>query len=761
MRILATIALSFAAGIFAAVLLPWQGWQLIAGIVFAVCGVAFLILKRCFPQRSKWWLRLILITFSLAVSLFYFTVYRAVKVTPVLEQCGKSGEFCATLTDYPVETERGGKVSVRLSGGTRAVYYGEEEILTLEPGQKITGKAYWQDAARIHEREVSVFASRGIRVLLYGRGEAETEEGSKGSALWLPVRVRRAAQEMIGKIWEKDSTTASFICAMLTGDRHAMAEEDAVAMSEAGLSHLFAVSGLHCTFLLALLGLLLPKSRRRLFAGVSIAVLLFYMMAAGMSPSVVRASVMLIFLLLAPLLRRDRDGLTAWSAALMALLLVNPYAAASISLQLSFAAAGGLLLCSGRLYQWMMKLPAGGIWRSIWSFLAANLSSSLGALIFTVPLVGFHFNILTLISPISNLLVLPAAGWAFMLSFILVIVGFVWLPAAQAGGWLVWGLVHYAIAVARWLMRLPYHALYFSNRYLKYWLLYFYTLLGVCIFTGKGRRKAILTGVLASATLILTVYLGAADFHGGELQVMALDVGQGASVLLNSEESAMLVDCGSSNSYIDAGGVAADQISSMGIPRLTAVAVSHYHADHINGLVELMARIPVDTLYLPRIEEENEARDRLISLAEQYGTDVVCVDTLQENPLGRSRVRIYPPLGRAGDNLNEQGLSVLCSAGDFDVLITGDMDAETERSLTETYELPDIEALLVSHHGARSGSCEELLEITKPETAVISVGDNSYGHPAYESMARLQQAGAEIYRTDLSGNIWITVHKGE
>ena len=93
MRILATIALSFAAGIFAAVLLPWQGWQLIAGIVFAVCGVAFLILKRCFPQRSKWWPRLILIAFSLAVSLFYFTVYRAVKVTPVLEQCGKAGSF--------------------------------------------------------------------------------------------------------------------------------------------------------------------------------------------------------------------------------------------------------------------------------------------------------------------------------------------------------------------------------------------------------------------------------------------------------------------------------------------------------------------------------------------------------------------------------------------------------------------------------------------------------------------------------------------
>jgi len=111
--------------------------------------------------------------------------------------------------------------------------------------------------------------------------------------------------------------------------------------------------------------------------------------------------------------------------------------------------------------------------------------------------------------------------------------------------------------------------------------------------------------------------------------------------------------------------------------------------------------------------------------------------------------------------LNEQGLTALCSAGDFDVLITGDMAGSTERKLVGQYDLPDIEVLMVGHHGSRYSSSQELLQAVRPETAIISVGDNSYGHPTQEAMDRLSQAGAEIYRTDRQGNILVTVHGGD
>jgi competence protein ComEC len=120
---------------------------------------------------------------------------------------------------------------------------------------------------------------------------------------------------------------------------------------------------------------------------------------------------------------------------------------------------------------------------------------------------------------------------------------------------------------------------------------------------------------------------------------------------------------------------------------------------------------------------------------------------------------LYPPLGE-GD-MNEQGLTVLCSANDFDVLITGDMAGSTEKKLVQRYTLPDIEVLVVSHHGSKYSTNMDFLEAVKPETAVISVGDNSYGHPSDAALARLAVKEIEVYRTDLQGNILLTVRKGE
>ena len=135
------------------------------------------------------------------------------------------------------------------------------------------------------------------------------------------------------------------------------------------------------------------------------------------------------------------------------------------------------------------------------------------------------------------------------------------------------------------------------------------------------------------------------------------------------------------------------------------------------------------------------------------------VEELLDERLGKGSVRIYPPLGE-GD-LNEQGLTVLGSAEDFDLLITGDMASSTEKKLVERYALPDIEVLVVSHHGSRYSSNQQFLERVSPETAVISVGDNSYGHPSDAVLARLADLGIDVYRTDLQGNILLTVHKGE
>ena len=153
--------------------------------------------------------------------------------------------------------------------------------------------------------------------------------------------------------------------------------------------------------------------------------------------------------------------------------------------------------------------------------------------------------------------------------------------------------------------------------------------------------------------------------------------------------------------------------------------------------------------------EESMAEEVKTMLAERYGVNIHYVTEVTEVTNGASTMSIYPPLGDKG--ANELGLTILCSLGDFDTLITGDMDAKTETKLVETYDLPDIEVLLVGHHGSKYSTGTTLLESVMPEVGVISVGDNSYGHPTEEALLRLTDAGMTVYRTDMQGNILITV----
>ena len=666
MRTLAAISLSFAAAVFAAVLLPWSGWTWWAAIVCGAMGLAAVLLRRRLPDKLR--LRAAVILFSLCGGLLYFGGYQALVQQPVLERCGREAEFSAVAADFGQLTEQGGRVTVYPEGlrGVKAVCYGGQELAQLEPGQRITGYARWQDAGRIHENDVTTFTSRGVFALLYVQGDVTEEAGSAGSLRWLPQRTARALREKIAAIWD-DETTAAFVTAELTGDRGGLSVADETAMSQAGLSHLFAVSGLHCAFLVSLLGLLLG-SRRRLSAGVSMAVLAFYMLVVGLSPSVVRACIMQAFVLAAPLFKRDSDGLTSLGAALLVILLANPFAAGSISLQLSFAATLGLVWLSPKLYRNLSRFYTGTSRAVRWAvnFLGANVSASVSALVFTIPLTAIYFNILTLTAPISNLLAVPAAGWNFMAGFVTVLVGFVWLPAARVLGWVCFGLVRYVLWVAGVLASAPGHAVYFSNGFLKYWLLYVYAMFGGCLLTRDRRRKYAVAGVLAAATLALAVGLNTGLHQYGDLSVMAL--------------------------------------------------------------------------------------------ARELDIPVTMVTDTYQFPMDQAMLTIYPPVG-AGD-LNEQGLTFLCSAGDFDALITGDMAGNTEKKLVERFDLPDIEVLVVGHHGSRYSSTDAFLQQVRPETAIISVGDNSYGHPTQEAMDRLSRNGATVYRTDRQGNVLVTVNGG-
>ena len=754
MRVLATVGFSFAAGLFLT-LLPWDGWQLYAAGALALASLLWALLGRGTPHLR----RALLVLLPLMVSLLYFSAYRALVRQPVQALCGGEHDFSAAVCDWPEATERGAKVTIRLHGllGAKAVYYGDDDLLSLRPGDALSGTAWWNDVAAIGDGDLRQFSSRGVYALLYDRDTLTVQPAPDMPLGYAPQYAAKALRDKLAQLWD-DPSVLGFLTAELTGDKSLLPESDYVAMQETGLAHIFAVSGLHCAFLVTLLSLLIPPTHRRTLCAVASAVLVFYMLLTGLSPSVARACVMQLFLLSAPLFRRGSDPLTSLAAALTVILLVNPYAVGSVSLQLSFAATLGMVLLSGRLYKSFTGWYRGRnrAVRTALSFLAANLAATLGALVFTAPLTAYYFNILSLVAPLAGLLAVPAAGYAFMSAFVSALLGLVWTPLGHLAGYVPLLLVKYILWAAHLLLAVPYHAVYFTNVYLRVWLLYVYAAFLGCAVTPDGKRKYALASALTVLTLAACLWLNSRWQQYGAFRAAVLDVGQGESVALCSGSEAALVDCGSSNSYVDAGSVAADALQSAGIRRLSAVIVTHYHADHTNGLTEVLTRLPVDTLYLPDIEDEYGVRDRLVSLAAHQGADVVFVTESTRIALGEAVLTVYPPLLTTGD-LNEQGLTALATAGDFDLLITGDMAGQTEQLLAQTYPLPDVEVLVVSHHGSRYSSDESFLRAITPDNAVISVGDNRYGHPAEETLRRLQAVGATVWRTDQQGSIRIII----
>ncbi len=752
MRRLALLGGGFSLGIFLAqYLLPPALWLPGAGLCLTLTALAaFLLRKTDLPRR-----RALLLGCALAAGLGYNALYTQLVLSPAELLADTEREAVTmTLCEYPEATSYGAQVIVRLNGLTpgKAVYYGSEALLGLEPGNTVTCDVSFGSARTVRGEEIRSFTSKGVFLLCYRRGEETVETGSAGSLRWLPQRTARAMAERIDEIFSQDS--APFLTAILTGDRSGIPQKAGDDLSEVGLYHLLAISGMHCAYLMELLYLVLGRHRRRLTAFLGLPLLLFYALLSGASPSVLRACVMLSFLLFAPLFGRERDSLTAIFAALLLILLANPFAAASVSLQLSFAAIGGILWVTPKLSDWLGKgrdLGAAG------RFVTGSVSVSLGAMVFTTPLCAVYFNSLTLISPVSNLLCLWCVGLIFCGGLLAVALSFLWLPLGPVLAFVPGLLVRYLLWMAGLLAKIPYHALYFSNPYLKYWLGLLYLLFGIAwLSREKGKRKWLLSAGLSAACLLYAVYLGSLRYAYGSLNAEVLDVGQGQSVILSSQGDFALTDCGSLNRWKDAGGIAAEALQSAGCRQLRYLLLTHYDYDHVSGVQGLLERVGAETLLCPPDGGDTDAQAAILAAAEAHGTEVRFITEETTLPLGEATLTVYPPLG--DDSSNERGLVYLVSAGDYDLLITGDIDAEMERRLIERYDLPDIEALVVGHHGSKYSTSAELLDALRPETAFISVGSNSYGHPSDQAMERLAERDITIYRTDLQGDLRLSVH---
>jgi competence protein ComEC len=207
------------------------------------------------------------------------------------------------------------------------------------------------------------------------------------------------------------------------------------------------------------------------------------------------------------------------------------------------------------------------------------------------------------------------------------------------------------------------------------------------------------------------------------------------------------VDCGGSYDE-DAADTAARFLLSQGIRCIDGLILTHYDRDHVGGVQYLEHRITIGRVYLPQTEDADGCLQSVLDACPEQTS----IDSDLTITFGQAQIQIFP--AKDAGSGNDSCASVLFQREKCDTLITGDLSEKAELHLLADYALPDLEVLIVGHHGSKYSTCTELLEATAPDTAIISVGaENPYGHPTDAVLERLEAAGCAVFRTDLDGTI--------
>lgn len=686
---------------------------------------------------------------GLALACFGFALWNHCFLRPAEQLVAENRHVEATVLDYPLPAAYGESLTVRIGRVKCRLYL--DDASGLEPGQRISF-----DAKLLLTEERTgedYFLSAGIPLFAYGKGSAEFLGPAGNLLLYLPAKLGKALRDNLRAAF--DGKTAPFLTAILTGERSALKADGFFysMMREAGVLHCIAVSGMHLSFLVSFLAVIL--GRGKLSSILCIPVIVLFMAVTGFSPSVVRAGVMQLALSGAVILDREYDNHTALAAALAVLTALNPYSSHNVGLILSFLATLGILLFYDRFFRSLF--PVGKerektFFGRLLRYIRSSLAVSLSAAILTLPVSAVCFGQIPLLGPLSNLLILWAVTLCFGFALIAALLGFLWTPAAVVVGWPARLLVQYIRLVVTWIGRLPFASLYPQNDMIALWLVCLYLLMAAFRFLPGIRRRFLGFSLAAAAALIFSCAAGFALWRQDALDTAVLDVGQGQCVVLMGRDFTLVADCGSTNASEDPGDTAARYLLSRGRSRVDALILSHYHADHMNGVPELLRRMHVALLLAP--PPESEEAQALLAEAEEAGAQIVIVsEEVKEFSFGALRAVIVPPLGNVGDN--EECLCSLLQVEDYEVLLTGDASRATELRLLERLPLPDAELLIAGHHGSANSCSDALLKAAAPDVAVVSVGRNNYGLPSEEALARIAAAGAVIYRTDRAGTVEI------
>lgn len=564
---------------------------------------------------------------------------------------------------------------------------------------------------------------------------------------------------------DKESGT---LIAMLLGEKYLLDDEIKQLYQINGISHVLAISGLHISLIGMAVFYLLKKLKFPVAAATFTAIFLIYCygVLTNFSVSTNRAVVMMTLMLLSGLIGKTYDMLSALALSALIILLQNPIQIFSAGFLLSFGAVLGIAV----IFPCFMKLfPSKNA-------LASSLFISISAQMTTTPFVIYFFYQFPVYSILTNLIILPFVSLLTLTSIIAGIAGAVWLPF---GIFLIGG-ADYILKFYEWVCRIGSSlpcSLITIGRPDHLRLLVYAILLAVFVWSVRKYEKWY-SVIIPAAALLLLILPGRKE----GLEITMMDVGQGDAIYMeNKSGTTYLVDGGSVD--VKKAGINRIQpfLLAQGTDCIDYAIISHSDSDHISGLKEMIeaGKIKVRNLVLPDIKEKDDAYLELEALAEDKNIKLLYIRTGDVIKDGSLRIFcLHPAAGDTVTTNNSYSTVLSITYGEFDMLLTGDIEKDGEEMITDLLKNPEIWAeyyheqtgeddsslkpaadydiLKVAHHGSKYSTLEDFLTLIKPEYSLISCGKgNSYGHPHKELLERLRQAGSEIKITYETGAVMI------
>ncbi len=519
-----------------------------------------------------------------------------------------------------------------------------------------------------------------------------------------------------------------------------------------GLLHILAATGMNVAFIYSFFFFFMSlfKTPYKLNVFLGMCMVIIYSLMTGLGASVIRATCMLLFVLIGKLIDRDAHSISLLSFVALLMLLYNPLFINDVGFQLSFIVTFGILVMSPVIPVFKNKIS---------NFIAGTIAIPIIAQLWVLPIQIFYFSNISLYSVFANIMSVPilmVLSFGGFVSSLLCIIRPIADFICKIFDFILNPLLTILVNISDFWGTMPHSALQTTHPSVFQILLYYGILL--CV-TGILRKTHIITLLKTGVFFLVILLITLIPIKNSNLEIMAFDVGNADCFLIKTPKNEyIMIDtakAGYNGGKSQAEMLILKYLKDRGIKKIDTIIVTHFDNDHCGGAIDLMKGVNVKHLYVNDLNHNSYAAKNIYKTAKDNQVKIIHAQNNQ-TVYNKSGLKLTNFVLTNGKDDNENSTLTLISYNDFSMLFTGDAGVNgIKEALTN---IPNnITVLKVPHHGANGGVDKDIIKYLSPQYSVISVGENKFGHPALYTLRVLDNS--TILRTDINNAIKIVVNK--